>query len=82
MIAKKSQRRFARLCLRPDGAAPGDREGNGSTFARAAGAGTLGVATAALGIWTMGGSFDPRNGTGAGLSLAFFFFCFFNGSAG
>jgi hypothetical protein len=80
-IAKRSQRRLARLCLRPEGAGLGASVDTGSTVARALRVGTSGGFAGGLAMRTFGESFDPRNGAGVGFGLGFFFtFCFFTGT--
>jgi hypothetical protein len=80
-IAKRSQRRLARLCLRPEGAGLGASVDTGSTVARALRVGTSGGFADGLAMRTFGESFDPRNGAGVGFGFGFFFTCcFFTGT--
>jgi hypothetical protein len=81
-IAKRSQRRLARLCLRPEGAGLGASVDTGSTVARALRVGTTGGFAGGLAMRTFGESFDPRNGAGVGFGIGFFFTCgfFFTGT--
>jgi hypothetical protein len=81
-IAKRSQRRLARLCLRPEGAGLGASVDTGSTVARALRVGTSGGFAGGLAMRTFGESFDPRNGAGEGFGFGFFFTCgfFFTGT--